>query len=254
MITPSTTISSPSSSLSIDPVVMLTPKFFNDFDITSNGKIIFTDSSYRNGRSENRVEILDGAPTGRVLMYDIYKKELTVIVCGLHFSNGVQLILNDKNYKSDSDNDNNNDDNDNDSEEVIVNDLVRFRALRINISSPYLISGEALQSCDEYGNTYQGTIYQYLYTLLIHHLSEIIISLYNHNINYYYYSCYSTLTYYIYVYIVLHNQSSSSSSEDRYSRSGIDFFIDPLPGLPDNVRVHPHRNKGILINFIIMLY
>jgi sugar lactone lactonase YvrE len=175
MITPSTTISSPSSSLSIDPVVMLTPKFFNDFDITSNGKIIFTDSSYRNGRSENRVEILDGAPTGRVLMYDMYKKELTTIVCGLHFSNGVQLILNDKNYKSDSDNDNNNNDDndnnddDNDSEEVIVNDLVRFRALRINISSPYLISGEALQSCDEYGNTYQGTIYQYLYILLIHH-------------------------------------------------------------------------------------
>ena len=252
MITPSTTISSPSSSLSIDPVVMLTPKFFNDFDITSNGKIIFTDSSYRNGRSENRIEILDGAPTGRVLMYDMYKKELTVIVCGLHFSNGVQLILNDKNYRSD--NDNNNDDNDNDSEEVIVNDLVRFRALRINISSPHLISGEALQSCDEYGNTYQGTNYQYLHILLIHHLSEIIISLYNQNINYYYYSCYSSLTYYMY--IVLHNQSSSSSSEDRYSSSGIDFFIDPLPGLPDNVRVHPHRNssKGILINFILMLY
>jgi sugar lactone lactonase YvrE len=164
MITPLTTISSPlSSSLSIDPVVMLTPKFFNDFDITSNGKIIFTDSSYRYGRSDNRIEILDGAPTGRVLMYDIYKKELSVIVCGLHFSNGVQLILNDKNYKNDSDNDNNNnsndDDNDNDSEEVIVNDLVRFRALKINISSPHLISGEALQSCDEYGNTYQGTIY-----------------------------------------------------------------------------------------------
>jgi len=131
-------------------------------------------------------------------MYDMYKKELTVIVCGLHFSNGVQLILNDKNYRSDSDNDNNNDDNDNDSEEVIVNDLVRFRALKINISSPHLISGEALQSCDEYGNTYQ----------------------------------------------VLHNQSSSSSSEDRYSSSGIDFFIDPLPGLPDNVRIHPHRNSS----------
>lgn len=161
MITPSTTIISSSSLLSIDPVVMLTPKFFNDFDITSNGKIIFTDSSYRYGRSENRIEILDGAPTGRVLMYDMYKKELSVIVCGLHFSNGVQLILNDKIYRSDSDNN----DNDNDSEEVIVNDLVRFRALRINISSPHLISGEALQSCDEYGNTYQGTNYHYLYII-----------------------------------------------------------------------------------------
>lgn len=60
------------------------------------------------------------------------------------------------------------------------------------------------------------------------------------------------LTIYIYIYIVLHNQSSSSS-EDRYSSSGIDFFIDPFPGLPDNVRVHPHSNKGILINFIKML-
>jgi hypothetical protein len=49
------------------------------------------------------------------------------------------------------------------------------------------------------------------------------------------------------IYIVLHNQSSSSSSsssEDRYSSSGIDFFIDPLPGLPDNVRAYPHRNSS----------
>jgi len=32
-------------------------------------------------------------------------------------------------------------------------------------------------------------------------------------------------------------------SKDRYSTSGIDFFIDSLPGVPDNVRVHPHRNS-----------
>ena len=197
MITPTTTISSSSQSslqstssqsslLSIDPMAMLTPKFFNDFDITSSGKIIFTDSSYRYGRSENRIEIIDGAPRGRVLMYDIYKKELTVIVCGLHFSNGVQLILkdnnnnnnnnnNDNNNKSDDDDDNDDNgsngivdvdnDDDNDSEEVIVNDLLRFRVLRINISSPYLISGKALHSCDEYGSTYQGTKYQYLYII-----------------------------------------------------------------------------------------
>lgn len=172
MITPSTTISSPSSSsLSIDPVALLTPKFFNDFDITSSGKIIFTDSSYRYGRSENRLEIIDGASRGRVLIYDIFKKELTVILCGLHFSNGVQLILNDNHHRSDI-NDNNNDngsddvDDDNYSEEVIVNDLLRFRALRINISSPHLISGEALQSCDEYGSTYQGTKFHIYYHII----------------------------------------------------------------------------------------
>ena len=54
---------------------------------------------------------------------------------------------------------------------------------------------------------------------------------------------------------MLHNQSFtsfiSSSSDDRYSSSGVDIFIDPVVGCPDNVRVHPQRNsKG---SWIIML-
>jgi len=201
MITPSTTILSPSSPSStavsssspsstavssIDPVAILSPKFYNDFDITNNNKIIFTDSSYLYGRCENREEIIDGAPRGRVLMYDMFNKELSVIVCGLHFPNGVQLILND--HLSDDNDGNNNDYVDsNDSEEVIVNDLTRFRVLKINISSSYLISSQALQSCDEYGSTYQGTVV-FSYFICFHQYYNIPYNL-TSSFQYIHYNC-----------------------------------------------------------------
>ena len=53
-----------------DPKILYTPKFYNDLDLSSDGRvIIFTDSSYKFTRSENREEILDGAPRGRVFKY-----------------------------------------------------------------------------------------------------------------------------------------------------------------------------------------
>ena len=55
-----------------DPMILYPPKFYNDLDISSDGRvIIFTDSSYKYTRSENRQEILDGAPRGRVFKYVI---------------------------------------------------------------------------------------------------------------------------------------------------------------------------------------
>ena len=60
LVNPSTTIYPPqgeeTTSSSIDPVAFLPPKFFNDIDLTSD-KIYFTDSSYKNTRSQNRAEV-----------------------------------------------------------------------------------------------------------------------------------------------------------------------------------------------------
>lgn len=86
----------------VDPVAFLPPKFFNDLDIIDRtsqegeGRFVyFSDTSYKHTRSENRQEILDGAPRGRLFSYNINTKELIVLLCGLHFPNGVQ-ILNDR--------------------------------------------------------------------------------------------------------------------------------------------------------------
>jgi sugar lactone lactonase YvrE len=86
----------------VDPTALLPPKFFNDLDIidrtTQAGEeriVYFSDTSYKNTRSENRQEILDGSPRGRLFSFNIHRKELTVLACGLHFPNGVQ-ILNDR--------------------------------------------------------------------------------------------------------------------------------------------------------------
>jgi hypothetical protein len=86
----------------VDPIVFLPPKFFNDLDIidrtTRAGEeriVYLSDTSYKNTRSENRREILDGAPRGRLFSFNVNRKQLTVLACGLHFPNGVQM-LNDR--------------------------------------------------------------------------------------------------------------------------------------------------------------
>lgn len=54
--------------------------------------------------------------------------------------------------------------------------------------------------------------------------------------------------------LVLQSHSSEddhhhrSLSRSRYASKGIDVFIDPLPGCPDNVRVAPRQGKqGIVV-------
>ena len=47
--------------------------------------------SYKHVRTQNREELLDAAPRGRLLRYDVKSKTMTVLLCGLHFANGVQV-------------------------------------------------------------------------------------------------------------------------------------------------------------------
>jgi len=143
-ITPSTIITTPEGA---DPKTKLTPTFFNDLDISSDGSIVFTDSSYRYSRSQNRPEIMDGAPRGRLLMWQPSRPdELQVLLCGLHFPNGVQflspkLLGEERAHKQN---------------EVIVNELTRFRVLRVNIEQAMSRNAELTRSCSEDGSLKQA--------------------------------------------------------------------------------------------------
>jgi len=149
IITPTTTITLPADQSEIDPTVSMTPLFYNDLDTLSNGDIIFTDSSTKFTRSENRPEILDSAGRGRLFRYSPKTKQLNVLLCGLHFPNGVQVIATQP------------------GNEVIVAELTRFRILRVNTDIPFIgghdsiysrdrKSFHALSSCSEYGSLFQA--------------------------------------------------------------------------------------------------
>ena len=119
-----------------------TPKFYNDLDVSlDDGTIYFTDSSFKNTRSENRIEVLDAAPRGRLFSFKSKKfggdDLLHVIICGLHFPNGVQLGSN--------------------SHELMVVESARFRVLKLNLNDKiFNKKNETLiASCDEYGSLYQ---------------------------------------------------------------------------------------------------
>ena len=121
-----------------DPSATLPPLFFNDLDVLSAGtadsdvSIVFSDSSYKHTRSENRREVLDGAPRGRLFKFSFSTGRLEVLLCGLHFPNGVQSYG---------------------GSEVLVAELARFRVLKVNTSSLALsrngLSGS--DSCGENG-------------------------------------------------------------------------------------------------------
>lgn len=130
-------------------------KFFNDLDILDNGNIVFTDTSYKHTRSENRQELLDAAPRSRLFLYDVTEKTLQVKLCGLHFGNGVQIMPKREGQSNN---------------EVIVADSARFRLLRVNLdadflqgtssladslSSPSSSHVTAFSSCGEKGSLYE---------------------------------------------------------------------------------------------------
>ncbi len=127
----------------VDNVVYLPPKFYNDLDVTSDGTVFFTDSSYKNTRSENRKEVLDAAPRGRLFSFKSNKfhgdNKLRVLLCGLHFPNGVQLLSKGFLAKENT---------------LLVAEAARFRILQVDVSSSSALyrSNEHLQSCSENGS------------------------------------------------------------------------------------------------------
>jgi len=117
-------------------ITRLHPKFYNDLDVAADGTVFFTDSSYKWTRSQNRQEIVDAAPRGRLFAYSPSGK-LSVLACGLHFPNGVQLLPN--------------------SEKVLVAELTRFRVLLIDTSK--LLRSDQQNGldddCSEHGSVWQ---------------------------------------------------------------------------------------------------
>jgi Strictosidine synthase len=118
---------------------LLSPKFFNDLDIMEVGSetggtkliVYFTDTSYKHHRCQNRQEILDGAPRGRFFSFDVETAELTVLLCGLHFPNGVQILG---------------------QEEVLVVESTRFRILKVDLRKLEEEKALLLTSCAEDGS------------------------------------------------------------------------------------------------------
>ncbi|KAL5546564.1 hypothetical protein UlMin_006251 [Ulmus minor] len=67
-------------------------KFTNDMDIDEDEDVIyFTDSSTDYYRRQYMASMLSGDKTGRLLKYNITSKEVTVLVRGIGFANGVAL-------------------------------------------------------------------------------------------------------------------------------------------------------------------
>ncbi len=78
------------------------PRFLNDITISPSGKTAFiTDSSWKNRRQENRAEIIDAAPRGRLLRIrlndDGHPSVAETVMCGLRFPNGVEIDLKGEN-------------------------------------------------------------------------------------------------------------------------------------------------------------
>ncbi|XP_036402223.1 adipocyte plasma membrane-associated protein [Megalops cyprinoides] len=66
--------------------------FVNDLDVTQDGrKVYFTDSSSRWQRRDFLHLIMEATADGRVLEYDTVTGEVSVLMDGLRFANGIQL-------------------------------------------------------------------------------------------------------------------------------------------------------------------
>lgn len=178
----------PASSRLDSQRLLSVPRFFNDLDITEDGRVIYTDTSYEHTRSENRKDIMDAAPRGRLFVYDPRAGTVTVLMCGLHFPNGVQLLppSNDGVVDNDWGRDGQR------MTEVIVNELTRFRALRVNVDAAAVHEGRYVASCSE-----RSPLWEVLMGQTVLPPSEV---------------------------------------DADYATSGVRYFNEALPGLPDNVR------------------
>ncbi len=91
-------------------------KLTDDLDIALDGKIYFTDASFKYGTNKAINCFLESGANGRFLVYDPKTKEIKVLLKDLHFANGV-AISEDQSF-------------------VLINESSRYRVIR------YWISGE----------------------------------------------------------------------------------------------------------------
>ncbi len=91
-------------------------RFTDDVDIATDGKIYFTDASYKWDQKHYIDDLLETRPYGRFMVYDPETKNTTVLMRDLYFSNGVALSA--------------------DEDFVLINETWRYRILR------YWLKGE----------------------------------------------------------------------------------------------------------------
>ena len=70
-------------------------KFTDDLDIASDGKIYFSDASSVYSIGEDRLDLMEHRPHGRLLVYDPQTKKTTTLMNNLYFANGVAVAPDD---------------------------------------------------------------------------------------------------------------------------------------------------------------
>ena len=122
----------------VDPNAMKRPMFFNDVVIDeARDLLFFTDSSSKHRRAQNRQEVIDGSPRGRLFARDLGgTQSLRVLLCGLHFPNGLQLLAGGH---------------------LLVVESARFRVLKVDAAELFEQQQKRglhhLSSCSEFGST-----------------------------------------------------------------------------------------------------
>tara|TARA_B100001146_G_scaffold45060_1_gene38710 strand:- start:1427 stop:2497 length:1071 start_codon:yes stop_codon:yes gene_type:complete len=65
--------------------------FTDDLDIANDGKIYFSDASTRYGIGEDRLDLMEHRPNGRLVVYNPETKQTTTLLDSLYFANGVAM-------------------------------------------------------------------------------------------------------------------------------------------------------------------
>lgn len=105
-------------------------KFADDLDIASDGKIYFSDASDTYYQPDYMLDLVEGRPHGRLLVYDPATGETDMLLDDLYFANGIALSQNE--------------------EFVLVNETGRYRITR------YWLKGEKAGTSDTFIDNLPG--------------------------------------------------------------------------------------------------
>lgn len=91
-------------------------RFTDDLDVASDGKVYFSDASYRWGHHHYLYDLMEAKPHGRLLAYDPADGSTTTLLDGLYFANGIALSSSE--------------------DFVLVNETYRYRITRYWLKGP----------------------------------------------------------------------------------------------------------------------
>jgi sugar lactone lactonase YvrE len=91
-------------------------KFTDDVDLSSDGRIYFSDASHRWGYGQHLEDLIEGRANGRLLRYDPATKQTETLLAELCFANGVAVAADDS--------------------FVLVNETGRYRIQRLWLTGP----------------------------------------------------------------------------------------------------------------------